>query len=799
MKRAGSPGPLHAKKVKVRKVKPGAAKAARWMALVKAGGLLAVATLGWTLLPLPAEVAHPAGVPGLRLEDRYGVPLRRLRAPDGARGGWVPIERVDPKIIQAFVAIEDHRFFDHHGVDWTSVGRALRDNLASGGVRSGASTLTMQTARLLRGMNRGWSGKVGQALWAIRLENHLSKAEILEIYLNHVPMGQGAVGVAAASELYFGTSPTRVSLGQAAMLAGIVRRPSTTNPVTAREHAVEGRAEVLHRMTALGLSDPAAAARASVEPVGVEPFRYAFHAPHFTTRLLADRGLAGRRGGVRTTLDLDLQQAVEAEVRHAVLNLKDAGAEHAAAVVLDNRSGDVLAWVGSPDFFADSVGQVDMVTSLRQPGSTLKPFLYGLALDRGYTAATVLPDVPRTYVTPTGPYSPRNYDRDFRGPVRIREALASSYNVPAVEITEQIGAASMLGVLRAAGFMSLNQDAEYYGLGLALGNGEVTLVELANAYRGLANGGVHGPVRRLLDGPPGGIRGRDLGFAGMSAGPPAARGATPGVQVGGRFLSESSAALLLDILSDPVARIGGFGTGTVLEFPFPVAAKTGTSRHFTDNWAVGTSQTTTVAVWVGNFSGRPMESVSGITGAGPLLRRVVLEAAERYPPGTLPPPGAVGAEPAEICMLSGLRAHAGCASMLEWFAPGTAPTRVDDWQQGGSTALPAVYAEWSAGREGPADRQSKDARHPDGRAEPAETESIARRILSPRQGDIYDVPPSIEARYATVPLVASGEGAAWFVDGEPHADSRWTIEVGDHTIVARWPTGLADSVRVSVH
>jgi penicillin-binding protein 1C len=198
---------------------------------------------------------------------------------------------------------------------------------------------------------------------------------------------------------------------------------------------------------------------------------------------------------LHTTLDLDLQKAIEAEVRHTVTTLRERNVRHAAAVVLDNTSGAVLAWVGSPDFFADPAGQVDMVVSARQPGSALKPFLYGLAFDQGFTAATVLPDVPRTFATMSGPYQPQNYDRRFRGPVRAREALASSYNVPAVDLADRLGAAALLRTLHDAGFASLARGAEHYGLGLALGNGDVTLLELANAYRGIANGGVWRPYQ----------------------------------------------------------------------------------------------------------------------------------------------------------------------------------------------------------------------------------------------------------------------------------------------------------------
>ncbi|HET9985798.1 MAG TPA: transglycosylase domain-containing protein, partial [Longimicrobiales bacterium] len=384
----------------------------------------ALALVGWTAWPLPAEVARPAPVPGLVLEDRNGLVLRTTRAADGSRGGWVPLAEVDPKILQAFLAAEDRRFYDHHGIDARAVLRAVRENVRAGRVVSGASTLTMQAARLLRPSGRGWLGKASQALWALRLEAHLPKAAILEQYLNRVPLGQGTVGVSAAAALYLDGSPRSVSLGQAALLAALARSPSRDNPLVSVTRARTHRDAVLRRMVAAGYARPEDARRARSEPIAVKPPRTPFRAPHFTTQALgwAEAEGAPAVGRVRTTLDLELQAELEGEVRHTVGMLEERGGREAAVVVLDNRTGGVLAWVGSPDFWAPGAGQVDMVVSPRQPGSALKPFLYALAFDHGYTAASVLPDVPHVYATALGPYRPQNYDRRYHGPVRIREA-----------------------------------------------------------------------------------------------------------------------------------------------------------------------------------------------------------------------------------------------------------------------------------------------------------------------------------------------------------------------------------------
>jgi penicillin-binding protein 1C len=425
-----------------------------------------------------------------------------------------------------------------------------------------------------------------------------------------------------------------------------------------------------------------------------------------------------------------------------------------------------------------------MVVSPRQPGSSLKPFLYALAFDRGVTAATVLADISTTYQTASGPYHPRNYDRRYHGPVRAREALASSYNVPAVSLADRIGYSTLLYGLHQAGFATLSKSAEHYGLGLALGNGDVTLLELANGYRTLANGGVWSPVTY---------------WAGDAAGP-------AGDSASRRVVSKASAALALDILSDPVARIPGFGLTTPFDWPFRAAAKTGTSRHFTDNWAVATTGRFTVAVWVGNFSGQPMEGVSGVSGAGPLLHRAVLVTAKRYPPGDLLRPTESGLVAATICRVSGQLANDDCPRMTEYFVPGSIPTETCRWHRHGEVDLPSQYAEWSVANRSsflvprssvaapvvplstatPATREQESLRGTQAQRGTRNEERF--RITSPETGDRYRIPPGVEGRYATIGLRASGapigRRVRWFVDGKPTASERWSLTAGRHKLRA---------------
>jgi len=725
----------------------------------------------------------PASDLSLTLQDRNGLPLRTTRAGDGSRTTWLSLDEMDPQLIQAFVALEDRRFYGHHGIDPRAVARALVQDLRHGRVVSGASTITMQLARLLHPAGHGIGAKLSQSLWALRLEAHLTKQQILEQYLNRVPLGQGAVGVAAAASLYFNASAGELSLGQVALLAGLASAPLVDNPWSSADRARARRSVALSRMVALGFADREAASRAATEPLTAGHGQSSFLAPHFTSAVLQWLGDSVQPtpdsrlptpDARRTSLDLSLQTELESEVRHTVSLLHDEEVAEAAAVVLDNATGEILAWVGSPDFWADSAGQVDMVVSPRQPGSALKPFLYALAFDRGYTAASILPDIPRTYRTSMGPYQPRNYDRHFHGPVRARDALASSFNVPAVELTDRLGAGGLLRVLHDAGFRSLTGGADQYGLGLALGNGDVTLLEMANGYRALANGGVWRPVRWEAD------------------------GRSDGRTDGPHFVSRGAALLVLDVLSDPVARIPGFGPDTPFDFPFPVAVKTGTSHHFTDNWAVGVTAGFTVAVWVGNFTGRPMRRISGVTGAGPLLHRAVMAVARRYQPGALPSPAEAGAVRVKVCRLSGLRAGADCPGTDEWFLPGTEPEGDCDWHAGGGVHWPAAYASWAA-KDGRTDGQT------DGHSEAdrqSVSPSVRLAILSPQDGDHYEIPPGVDRRYATIALSAAAtaddQPVRWLVDGSAISGSRWPLQSGTHRIRAVGASGRMAEVRVQV-
>jgi len=608
--------------------------------------------------PLPPELRErPA--PSVRVTSRSGKLLREVRADDGARARPLPLGAFPAHVRDAMLAAEDRRFYRHVGVDPIAIVRAIGTNLWHRRVVSGASTLTMQLARTVRPHPRTLWGKLREAGLALRIEASLSKDDILEQYLNRVVYGPGLRGYAAASQAYFGVAPESLSVAQAALVAGLPRGPSLYALGKRTDRARRRRDRVLERMAEVGMIDDDAKARASAEPIAVALDKPSLGAPHLV-RGLASKSLVGLQPGlvldgvseIGTTVDDTLQRTAEAAVVSTLASLREKHVTAGAALVLDNASGDVLAWVGAPDFFDESaLGQNDGVTALRQPGSALKPFVYAEAMAKlGFTGATVLPDVELHVPLPGGgDYVPHDYDGKLRGPVRLREALGSSLNVPAVYTIHRLGTAAVLDRLHALGFASLTEDAEHYGPALALGDGEVTLVELASAYAALARGGIAKAPRLVTRARQGD---HEVSFATAPE---------------RRVLDEKIAAMITDILADKKARRSAFGDQNVLEIEGDVAAKTGTSKGFRDNVAVGYTRDVTVAVWVGNFDGSPMRDVSGITGAGPILRAVLDVAAARTTRPLAVDGPRLGLARTAVCELSGEIATSACRHrVFEW-------------------------------------------------------------------------------------------------------------------------------------
>lgn len=698
--------------------------------------LLLGAGAAFVLWPLPADLLEREGLVSLQITDRTGATLRELRSREDGRSLPLPPSKLPERLKQAFVAAEDQRFGSHPGVDPFAIARAAVQNLRAGRIESGASTLTMQLARRLRPRPRSLFGKAGEALWALRLTLHLPRERILREYLDRVPLGNSAIGVEAAAQLYFARPASRLSTGQAALLAGMARSPASLDPFRHPDRSLRRMRQVLERMRRLGFLGADEARVASETPLDLVAAERAFRAAHLTTaleRALPALGLDGA-SRIETTLDPSLQAGIEEAVREELAGLKDREVGQAAALVVDNATGEILAYVGSADFFDEERGgQNDGVRALRQPGSALKPFAYGLALASGYTPATVLSDVETHLATPSGSYVPKNYDRRVHGPVRLRAALANSYNVPAVKLAERLGPDRVLEVLRRAGFDSLAKDASHYGVGIVLGNGDVTLRELARAFRGLALRGAVGPLVEIRSAT--GAEGEPL---------PIRRELEPR-----RFLPAEVVELLTDMLSDEAARSPAFGLDNSLRLPFPVAAKTGTSRAHVDNWAAGFTRERTVAVWVGNFDGAPMRGVSGITGAGPLFKRVMLLAMRGLEPAPLVDRSRF--EAVDICPLSGRRAGPACPGTLsEVFLPKTAPAEgCAMHRRDGLDVGPEFYA-WARA-------EGIEAGPWAGAATAAASDGAAggpARLLMPSDGDEYLLEPEYPAAEQTVPVRA---------------------------------------------
>lgn len=581
--------------------------------------------------------------------DATGIVLGTILGSDSAHTIAVPLDDVSAEFRGAILAAEDARFGQHHGVDLFALLRAAREYAIFGEARSGGSTIEMQLARLLypssaqEGAVAQLRDKLAQIVTAERIEIGSSKTAVLEAYVNRVPMGGDLYGVEAAARTYFGEPAADLDLAQGSLLAAIPNDPARLAPDVNWRALRQRQRYVLQRMVALGLITSAAAHEAFSETLDLRRHDSGIaDAPHALFYLYRSDA---RRGRVRTTLDRSLQRFVAAQTEDVIGALARYHATDAAALVVDNQTGAVLAYVGSPDYFSDAaLGRNDGVQALRQAGSSLKPFTYELALERGtIRSTTILPDVPAAYAIPGGRlYQPADYSSRFSGPVRVRYALANSLNVPAVRVLSDLGVSNLLDRLHELGFAQLDRPASYYGLGLTLGSGEVSLWELVQAYVAMARDGDFVPLHLEGD-----------AAAGRTIGDPA------------------QWELVTDMLADPHARSHSFGLHSVLEMPFPAAVKTGTSSDFHDTWTVGFTRDYTVGVWVGNFDGSPMRGVSGVTGAGPLWNRIMLHLYERNAePAPFPSPR--GYVRASICATTG-RAPSGAqrcpAIVAEWVRP----------------------------------------------------------------------------------------------------------------------------------
>jgi penicillin-binding protein 1C len=754
--------------------------------------------------PLPSSLSPSTSRTHVLVTDRDGRLLREVAVGSGVAESPVSLDELSPWVVPSLLAAEDARFYRHPGVDPVAVTRALGQVIAERRVVSGASTLTQQLARTLVPRPRSLLGKLREMALALRIEASLSKRRILEEYLSRVEFGPGLVGLQAASRSYFRKSAGELDLSEAAALVSMPRGPSLYDPRRRPQLLERRRLRVLSRLGAMGLATPAEIARAELTPMRFGAAARASGAEHLSfalaTRYATEEGAHTR--SLRTTLDAALQREAERIAEAALPSLDEHGGDAISLIALDNESGDVLAYVGSPSYFdVGRDGANDGVVARRQPGSTLKPFVYATAMaELGYGPSTLLPDLPRDYEVPGGTFAPRNYDQRFRGPVLLRQALGSSLNMPALEVASRVGPARLLQTLRRFGFASLERDASHYGVGLALGDGEVTLLELATAYSALARGGELRPSRLVL--------GRSFAGRGETRSP----SASPV-----RVLRPELAALLTDMLSDDAARASGFGRDSVLSLPFPVAAKTGTSKGYRDNWAVGYTREVTVAVWVGNFDGAPLRDASGITAAGPAFHDLMLGAMRGRAPAPLFDRTLLTS--VEVCTVSGGLPGAACAHRRrEQFARGHEPTagcelhvlthvdalgREQDARCGGEERVreryPLEYRAWAERAGRPLLGRSVSPTCAPA-AEPTES-----RVTFPREGQRFAIDPDGPPRQELVLTAASSAQRVRFViDGASTAELGlpfrlpWRLSPGSHRVAVEVDGVRSEPVRFDV-
>ncbi|RME79837.1 MAG: penicillin-binding protein 1C, partial [Chloroflexi bacterium] len=582
-----------------------------------------------------------------RITDREGNLLWEIIDPTGGRRTVVPLSRISPHLVNATIATEDRFFFLNVGVDPIAIARAVYYNVSEHRIVSGASTITQQLARnvLLSPEERTeqtLSRKIKEAVLAVEINRRYTKEQILEIYLNQIYYGNLAYGIEAAAQTYFGKSAADLTLPEAALLAGLPQSPAVYDPYTNPDGAKQRQATVLDLMVEAGYITPAQAQAAKQTELQFREQAAAFAAPHFVAfvrqeleKIVPPEYIyqAGLR--VQTTLDPRLQAIAEEEVRKHVDALAARHVTNGALVALDVSTGEVLALVGSKDFRDEAIdGQVNMATSPRQPGSTIKPLTYLAAFERlNYTPSTLIMDTPVEYPDGAGGvYKPENYDRKYHGPVSLRVALANSYNIPAVKTLERVGIDALKEMAARLGITTLTRSD--YGLSLALGSGEVPLIEMTGAYQAMANSGVLVPptaILKITD-----SFGREI---------------TPPRPQPRQVLRPEHAYLITHILADNEARAISFGPNSPLRLSRPAAAKTGTTNEFRDNWTIGYTPDIVAGVWVGNADNSPMQDVSGLTGAAPIWHNFMERAHEGRPVRDfVRPPGIIELE---VCADSG--------------------------------------------------------------------------------------------------------------------------------------------------
>jgi penicillin-binding protein 1C len=784
----------------------------RFVRVFWVGLFLFAAAVIYIFYDLPSIGAIPENLsrPSLKITDRSGRLLYEILADDGGRNAVLSAENIPQCIKDATIAVEDKSFYENPGVDLTGIIRAVWINMRGGETLSGGSTITQQVARTLllsdEKTQRTLRRKLRETVLAWQITQAYTKDEILALYLNQIYYGGMAYGIEAASQTYFGKPASDLILPECALLAGLPQTPGVYNPFTNPDLALERQRVVLGLMEKNGFITSQQKANAENAPLSYNAEPYPIEAPHFIwmikdqlDKLFADGQLdAGGSIVVRTTLDLDMQHLAEEIVKRRIELFKpiEGGINHnvnnAALVVVDPHTGEILTLVGSADYFDPSIhGALNMVTSPRQSGSAFKPVIYAAALDPArtdpFSAATSILDVDTTFTTKGGqPYKPVNYDGRQHGFVSVREALASSLNVPAVITLQNVGIENVITLANKLGINSL-LEPQQYDLSLALGGGEMSLLELSRAFSTFANNGGYVHSVSILD-----IRNADGNIL-----------FTPKTNSAIQVVDRRVAWLISDILSDDRARTTGFGINSVLKIDRVAAVKTGTTTNFHDNWSIGYTPDLLVGVWVGNSNYEAMHDVTGLTGAAPIWAETMRSILQGIPDKKFEQPP--GLFQVEVCDLSGLLPTEICPhTKSEWFIDGTQPRTFDTFYQRSNTGeivldIPLEARAWARSQGLPLLDDTNGAA----------SATSGLTLTSPVDNTTYRITPDLDLsaqQLAFSALTVPGLlQVTFFVDNVPLAtlfappyQTWWTLTPGTHHIWAQGITTKGDGIKSNV-
>ncbi len=705
----------------------------------------------------------------IKIYSSDGTLLRNTLSKKGGRRGWVKLHEVSPDFKHLLISTEDKRFYTHPGVDVLALGRATYQFIRQGKVVSGASTLPMQLARMVRGGKRSILNKGKEILFALHLELALSKKEICEIYLNQLPFGNEIYGLSEASATYFKKHPKDLSLSESAYLLGIIRAPSYYNPYEKPKETLLHRNKVLqtYQKKHKGLKEKVI--QAFQEKIVVYPLKQRFMAPHFTDFVL--RNTSRKTTTMRTSLDIELNERVADIIKQQLSFLERKNVSQASALVVHNQTGQIVAYVGSNDYWDDRFqGMIDGVNQKRQPGSALKTFTYAKALELGVSPSHVLPDVKQSFLSGVGDYIPENYDRHFRGPVLLRDALANSLNVPAVNLLQEIGVPHLYEVLKELKLSQLKEKPSYYGLGLTLGNVETSLFELVRAYSIFGRSGQFCDLTFLYQ------ENQKSCYDKKDQ----------------LILSNRSLQIVRDFLSDNHAREISFGRSSPLNFDYPVMIKTGTSQNYRDNWTLAVTPDFTVGVWAGNFNADPMLNVSGVTGAAPIAHEIVSFLHEKNPWHAWS--DEISLEKHRVCSLSGKNPTKHCPHMREEFLQAHHPDSDCKFHTDSFLNLPLVYRLW----------QQENLPQTIKPMVLQKNSLNAFSILSPENGATYQIDPLRPKKAQYLSLRTSQQSDKYEVYLNGHLISyqeAMKIELvpGRHELKILLEESLLDKVRWDVH